>query len=111
MQLMLSCTHAIAFVGTPHCGGDLANWASVLSQLSNLAKRTNKAIIQVLAPDSEVLARIQQEFHTMLRARANEDGTAVPKMTCFFEELPVMGVGEVRRVPHQKIGSSTPNLF
>ena len=59
-----------------------------------LMRRTNKQILDVLNPDSEVLANIQSEFHTMLRARANIGEKAIGIM-CFFEELPVVGVGMV----------------
>jgi hypothetical protein len=50
----------------------------------------------VLKPGSEMLANLQQEFHTML-----DDGSKNQKKTmeifCFYEELPVVGVGEVGR--------------
>ena len=59
-----------------------------------LIKQTNSQILEVLKADSEVLARIQTEFHTMTRARAN-NGDRPIAITCFFEELPLPGVGEV----------------
>ncbi|KAI9894034.1 MAG: hypothetical protein M1814_004804 [Vezdaea aestivalis] len=80
---------AIAFLGTPHCGADLAKWAGLAANFVNLIKRVNRSILQVLDPDSEVLARIQQDFASTLRIRTNW------KITCFHEELSVFGVGEI----------------
>jgi hypothetical protein len=97
MMKILECTRAIAFLGTPHCGSNLASWASTFSNFANLMKKSNTPLVDVLKTDSEVLARIQQEFHTMLRARADVSKPAV-KISCFFEDLPVRGVGEVGRV-------------
>ena len=57
-------------------------------------KQTNAQILEVLRRDSEVLARIQTEFHTMIRARTNK-GQQPLAITCFYEELPLPGVGEV----------------
>jgi hypothetical protein len=57
-------------------------------------KEANPEIVQVLMQDSEVLARIQDGFHTMVRAR-NMDGLQPINITCFFEELPLLGIGLV----------------
>ena len=65
-------------------------------------RKTNKEILDVLGPNSEVLANIQGEFHTMLRARANT-GEKTISIMCFFEELPVMGVGMVRDSYHRQL--------
>jgi protein SERAC1 len=49
--------------------------------------------VSVLKADSEVLARIQDSFHTMIRARAQDRFKPI-EITCFHEELllPIMGV-------------------
>ncbi len=73
----------------------MASWASVFSGLANVLKKSNTDLLGVLRPESEVLARLQQDFHTMLRDRA-DSGKPALKITCFFEDLPVRGVGEVR---------------
>lgn len=57
-------------------------------------KQTNSKIVQVLRQDSEVLARIQDSFHTMVMARSKE-GLPPIEITCFYEELPLLGVGVV----------------
>jgi protein SERAC1 len=59
-----------------------------------LLKQTNAQILAVLASDSEVLARIQDNFHTMIRSQI-KDGHPLIEITCFYEELPLPGVGVV----------------
>lgn len=66
-------TRGIIFLGTPHHGAGLARWTEILARYIGLIKQTNSDILQVLKSDSEVLARIQDSFHTMVRAQ-NQDG-------------------------------------
>lgn len=94
IRQLLECTAGIAFLGTPHCGSDLGTWAKVFGHFTDVFKKTNTDLLGTLRPQSEVLARIQQEFHTMLRAR-RDDGKLVLSICCFYEELPVKGVGAV----------------
>jgi hypothetical protein len=88
------CTRGISFLGTPHAGSGLAKWAEILGNFTNMVKSTNKDILRVLQPDSEVLARISTAFHTLLR-RQVEEGQKPISIVCYFEELPVAGVGLV----------------
>jgi hypothetical protein len=81
-------------MGTPHTGSTKAEWASILSRLSSVLRQTNLNILSVLEPGSEVLANVQQEFHTMLEDRSRSKGTRV-EIHCFYEEVAVAGVGEV----------------
>lgn len=97
LQNILQLTRGIIFLGTPHHGADLARWAEKLARWIGLIKETNTEIVQVLKADSEVLARIQGSFHTMIRAR-NKEGLPPIEITCFFEELPLPGVGLVSGV-------------
>jgi hypothetical protein len=87
------CTSAIAFLGTPHHGSDLAAWAKYGAKIAKIAKHANLDIISVLKPGSEMLARVQKDFHSILRLRKDE-GTEIA-ITCFFEEHTVPVVGEV----------------
>ena len=57
-------------------------------------KQTNPDIVEVLRRDSEVLARIQDGFHTMVMAR-NKEGLPPIHISCFYEELPLPAVGLV----------------
>jgi hypothetical protein len=92
---ILESTEGIVFMGTPHCGSQLADWAKIGTSMAKLVKRLNESIISVLQPDSEVLARVQQEFHTMMRARSGA-GKHQIRIVCFYEDLPTPGIGEVR---------------
>jgi hypothetical protein len=91
---ILETTFAIAFLGTPHLGANKANWAAPLTRLSNVLRKTNVEIVHVLKPGSEMLANLQQEFHTMLDDRGKNQKNFI-EIFCFYEEVPVTGVGEV----------------
>ncbi|KAL8819638.1 MAG: hypothetical protein Q9191_007691 [Dirinaria sp. TL-2023a] len=89
-------TAGIVFLGTPHCGADLAAWAALGTRMASLASpivRTNRDILTVLEPGSEILRLVENSFHSILRRR-EEEGTKI-QITCFYEELPVTGLGEI----------------
>jgi len=65
----------------------------IAGQKIGLINQTNSKIFEILRIDSEVLARIQTDFHTMLRARLGK-GKKPMTITCFYEELPIPGIGE-----------------
>ncbi|OQE13599.1 hypothetical protein PENFLA_c045G00723 [Penicillium flavigenum] len=94
LRNILHYTRGIVFLGTPHHGSGLARWAEALSQSIGLVKKTNSKILGVLKRDSEVLARIQDGFHTMVKSRSAQ-GLPPIQITCFYEELPLPGVGLV----------------
>lgn len=88
-----SCTAGIVFLGVPHCGTDLASWADFGRRMASVLRPTNKDILKILEPGSEMLRVVQKDFHKILRLRKNE-GSEI-SITCFYEELDVIGVGEV----------------
>jgi protein SERAC1 len=94
LKKVLHCTRGIVFLGTPHHGAGLAQWAESLAKAIGVLKQTNAEILAVLKSDSEVLERVQNGFHTMIRSRG-QDGLPPIEITCFFEELPLPGVGTV----------------
>ncbi|KAI9889221.1 MAG: hypothetical protein M1814_005670 [Vezdaea aestivalis] len=85
-------TRAILFIGTPHLGTKSVSWMVPVAKSIGFVKQTNHQILQTIEQDSEVLARIQADFHTTIRKRA-EHGDAPISITCFYEELPSPGVG------------------
>jgi hypothetical protein len=91
---ILKLTLGIIFLGTPHQGSNLAKWAEMLATSIGILKQTNAQIVQVLKTNSEVLARVQDGFHTMIKARAASGHEAI-EITCFYEELPLPGIGMV----------------
>lgn len=66
----------------------------MLAVVVGVLRKTNPEILAVLERESEVLARVQDEFHTMVRLR-NQEKLHPIEITCFFEELPLPGVGVV----------------
>lgn len=93
-QRILEQTKGIVFMGTPHCGSGLAEWAVVGSKFLQCFRRINRGTLENLQPKSEVMARIRQDFHTMLRGWTQRKEREIA-IICFFEELPVRVVGEV----------------
>ena len=94
LKKVLHCTRGIVFLGTPHHGAGLAHWAESLAKAIRVLKQTNPEILAVLKSNSEVLERVQHGFHTMILSRG-QDGLPPIEITCFFEELPLPGVGTI----------------
>jgi len=90
-------TAALLFLGTPHHGAELARWATYAGNLWKLVCQTNTDIIQTLRPDSAILANIQHDFQSLLRSRMDEQNGL--EISCFYEELPVRGLGMVGNSP------------
>ena len=94
-----SSTRDIVFLGTPHHGSGLANWTTTMGRVVGYLKQVNDKILKVFKSDSEVLARIQDSFHNLIKIR-NESRAAdtLPpvNITCFFEEVPFPEIGMVR---------------
>ncbi|KAI9720681.1 MAG: hypothetical protein M1835_004022 [Candelina submexicana] len=86
-------TVAIAFLGTPHHGADKAAWGKSGLRLASLTGRPNEDMMGLLAPGSEMLASIQNRFHSNLRIRREENNEVA--ITCFYEEYGYPVIGEV----------------
>jgi hypothetical protein len=97
MNTLLDAVKGIVFLGTPHAGSDLAKWGKVLTGISSIFMKTNQDILRVLNPGSEMLAAVQQDFHTMLDSRRKIGEKMM--IFCFYEEYGVNGIGEVS--PHK----------
>ena len=81
-------------MGTPHCGSDLSDWAVIGSRFLQCFRRVNHSNLEILQQKSEVMARIRQDFHNMLRGRDRSVNGEI-EIVCFYEELPVRAIGEV----------------
>jgi hypothetical protein len=86
-------TRGIIFMGTPHRGSWMADWAKIPASALGLVKSTNKMLLQILQTDNELLIDIRDRFAQMIRQLSNESRSI--KVVCFFEELPLHGVGKV----------------
>ncbi|KAF4982121.1 hypothetical protein FZEAL_2181 [Fusarium zealandicum] len=94
LQSIFHMTRGIIFLGTPHHGLSLTKWGGLAARSVGVTKQTNTEIMQLLRCDSEMLARIQDSFHTLIRARASK-GAETIEIACFYEELPMKKVGVV----------------
>lgn len=93
LQDIINSVAGICFLGTPHCGSNIAQWANIASSLIKAVKTTNVSVVKTLTINSEVLARVQRDFQSMHRRLPQNTAFGI---TCFYEEIPVRGIGEVR---------------
>lgn len=90
---IFDCTKGIVFMGTPHKGSWMADWAKIPASALGLVKSTNKSLLKILETDDQFLESIQVRFWSMIR-ELRESGRRL-EVTCFFEELPLSVVGKV----------------
>ncbi|KAJ5777521.1 Alpha/Beta hydrolase protein [Penicillium odoratum] len=83
----------IIFMGTPHKGSWIANWAKIPVNTLGIMKSVNKSLLEVLSTENQLLESIQLEFWAMIR-ELQRAGRAI-EVTLFFEELPLTGPGLV----------------
>ena len=86
----------IIFLGTPHAGSDLPNFALALGDFIKFSavKSPNTSNIDVLKKDSEVLAGIQKTFQIAIEKRGRLEGRRL-EIHCCTEEKPVQILGRV----------------
>ena len=93
LQGLFDHTIGIAFMGTPHKGAWMANWAKIPAAALGLVKSTNRSLLRILETDDQFLESVQIRFWSMIR-ELREAGRRL-EVTCFFEELLMPGVGTV----------------
>jgi len=90
-QQLSRYTIAVAFLGTPHRGADLASFATGIANILKTAgKRVNRDILALLQRNSESLAEVDESFDIWLQKYSNRFN-----LSCFYEELQLPGVGMV----------------
>ena len=92
LRSVFRAVKAIAFLGTPHQGSWIADWARIPASCLGLVKSTNRSLLKVLQTDDSHLRSIQTQFASMLREQ-RESGRAL-EVTCFYEALP-MSMGKL----------------
>lgn len=90
---LFDCLRGIIFMGTPHKGAWITDWAMIPATALGLVKSTNKSLLQVLGTNNQFLESIQLGFWSMVR-ELREAGRCLD-ITCFFEELPIPGIGKI----------------
>ncbi|KAJ5794517.1 alpha/beta-hydrolase [Penicillium paradoxum] len=88
-------TKGIIFMGTPHKGSWIADWAKIPARSLGIVKSTNTSLLAVLETETQLLESLQVEFWGMVR-ELRESGRFL-EVTSFFEELPLPIVGLVVR--------------
>ncbi|KAF6513697.1 hypothetical protein HZS61_007022 [Fusarium oxysporum f. sp. conglutinans] len=90
---IFDCTKGIVFLGTPHRGSWMADWARIPASALGVVKSTNKSLLNILETDNMYLQSIQDRFWSMVREQQKAGRDL--EVTCFFEELPLSVVGRV----------------
>lgn len=93
LRSIFASATAIAFMGTPHRGYWLADWADKPASALGIIKSTNKSLLQILQTSNQYLQSVQDRFISMLREQ-HLTGRDL-EITCFFEELPSPRIGQV----------------
>lgn len=93
IRAIFNCSKGIIFMGTPHQGSWMADWAKIPASALGLVKSTNMSLLEILQTKNQLLESIQVEFWLMVRA-LREAGRRF-EVTCFFEELPLPVIGKV----------------
>jgi hypothetical protein len=93
LRNIFNCTKGVIFMGTPHKGSWIADWAKISAGALGLVKSTNKSLLEILRTDNQLLEAIQVDFWSMIRD-LRENGRRL-EVTCFFEELPLPVIGKV----------------
>ncbi|KAK1760561.1 ankyrin repeat-containing domain protein [Echria macrotheca] len=91
LQSIFNSTKGVVFIGTPHRGSWMADYASVAASIVGLATLTtrNNWVLDFLKADSQLLESIQEDFWSMIR-QLRENGRNI-HVTCIYEELPLPG--------------------
>lgn len=92
LQDVFNSLVGIAFMGTPHRGSWMADWAGIPASALGIFKSTNKSLLDILKTDDQLLKSIQERFWSMVRGL--RESTRQFEVTCFFEELPLLVIGE-----------------
>lgn len=87
LQGIFDCIKGVIFIGTPHKGTWMVDWATIPASALGLVKSTNMSLLKTLETDDQFLESIQDGFLAMIREL--REGARHFEVTCFFEELPL----------------------
>ncbi|KAK0718111.1 hypothetical protein B0T26DRAFT_597541, partial [Lasiosphaeria miniovina] len=98
LQSIFNYTFGVLFIGTPHRGSWMDDYASIAASVIDLATPNHKGLLDFLKADSQLLEFIQDDFWSMIR-QLRENGRII-RITCVYEELPLEALGKLV-VPQQ----------
>ncbi|KAH6635938.1 hypothetical protein F5144DRAFT_161070 [Chaetomium tenue] len=90
---LFDSVRGIIFMGTPHKGSWMADWAKVPAGALGVVKSVNKSLLQILQTENQLLEDVQITFWEMMRQQ--REGGRELEVVCFFEELGLPVVGPV----------------
>lgn len=93
LRSVFNSLEGIIFMGTPHKGSWMAEWATIPASALGLVRSSNKSLLDIWDTNDQFLESIQLMFVAMLR-ELWESGRNL-QVTCFVEELPLAGIGLV----------------
>ncbi|EXJ73365.1 uncharacterized protein A1O5_03125, partial [Cladophialophora psammophila CBS 110553] len=80
LKAVFAATKGIIFMGTPHTGRWMADWASIPAEALGVIISTNKSLLKVLQTNDPFLKSIQHRFLAMIRDIPSS-GSSI-KITC-----------------------------
>lgn len=93
LRLIFEHTKGVLFMGTPHRGSWMAQWARIPATALGIVKSTNDTLLKVLRTDDMYLESVQDRFWSMVREQRSV-GRGF-EVTSFFEERPLPVAGMV----------------
>jgi len=93
-NILYHSVKGIVFMGTPHNGSPIANWAHIPATVFGLVKSTNENLLRILKMNDEMLDSVNTTFLFMLR-KMRENSKHGLKCTCFYETKPFPAVGVI----------------
>ena len=84
----------IVFLGTPHTGSWMADWAKIPTWGLGVIKSSNKSLLSILQTEDQLLESIQISFLSMVRDLRDNHQRRI-EVTCFCEEIGLPVVGKV----------------
>ena len=94
LKELFQYTKAVAFLGTPHTGSWMADWARIPAKILGVLKSSNAPLLSILQTNDQLLESIQIDFLSLI-CDLRDNHIRRLEVTCFFEELGMATVGKV----------------